>query len=265
VFNRDQYEPPSGLTRSQISEFCGVIEKCLLNGPTVEISDAVKSQVAKRVAPSALPLYDDFDSVVSLAAHEIGEIGQRIGRYRYIERYKFFFETNDREMGLAFGEHLYELRSGQIYAVLERGVEIIRLCSTVADCRGRGDSKAANAYLKEFRSAFAYRLRERHRQAHAHERPSLASRILSLRPVKEDEKRMAAEVLATVLAQARFALRLLTQGGNEIVSPVPEDHAEFQSYYLQRVDEEASTMWRIFSKAIARAVGAALPEEPAST
>ncbi len=216
----------------------------------------VTSIVDDMIAPNARDAYRTPSNVIGLATFEVGNLGQKIRRYQFIERYKFFVDMPDAEMGMAFHEHCYEVRNAEIYAILERGEALIRFIATLAAELKSGEEKAPNKYARDFRRKFEHRLRERHRRTHAHERPSFVSRMLQLGEIKTKEEQQLLEdslrnIYGTITA-AFDAIREKLKEGERI--PSPRDAVAFQKWYLQRVDEEAAAMWQICTDAMSAAV-----------
>lgn len=217
---------------------------------------AVISAVDNMIPPKSRDGYRTPLNVIDLATFEVTSLGQKIRRYQFIERYKFFVRMPDSEMGMAFHEHCYEVRNAEIYGTLERGEVIIRFITALAADFKIGDAKAPNRYARNFRRAFEHRLRERHRRTHAHERPSLVSRMLQLGEIKTTEERQLLEGLLRniygTLTAAFDAIREKLQADDRI--PSTGDPVAFQKWYLERVDEEAAAMWHIFTDSLSAAV-----------
>lgn len=258
--NKDAYVPPSKVTVSEIDGFVerlGTHLNGLIPSDFETFGELVNSIVDGLVPPKARDFYRSPGMVIGLAILEIGNIGQKIHRYQFIERYKFFADMPDAEMGLAFAEHMYAVRNAELYSILERGEAVVRFVAAIAVELQTGDSKAANKYTKEYRRQFEYRLRERHRMTHAHERPSLVSRMLQLSDVKTDEERqMIQSIFGDILNTMVSAFELIQERQPEGEHPTHmSDPVAFQKWYLQRVDGEAASMWHIFTESVLVAAG----------
>lgn len=256
--DKGTYLPPSEVPESVIDDYAKQLCR-YLNGLVPHdfqtFGGRVSGIVDGMVPPAARDMYRTPDSVIGLAAFEVGNVGQKIRRYQFIERYKFFVDLPDAEMGIAFGEHIYAVRNAELYSILEKGEAIVRFVATLSMELEAGDAKAPSKYAKDYRSQFAYRLRERHRMTHAHERPSVVSRMLQLRELKTDqERRMIKRIFGDMLSTIMETFELIQEKQPE-KAPFPCDPATFQNWYLRRVDEEAASMWRIFSKAVSEASG----------
>jgi hypothetical protein len=265
------YRDPSEVTTDEVETFCRELsqhlQKRFSSQPGVVVGDELKALIVKRVPPKLVTLYEQFHHCIELLAFETTEIGKRIRRYQYIERYKFFFSTPDKEMFQAFQEHTWSNRGGEIYVILERGEALIEFASLIAGRLGEPPSKAAKGFYNDMRNEFNYRLRERHRITHVHERPSLLSRILSL-PAEAYQEPAVVDLIVGTVGQLSGMMKLLESGAKfessealeEALAAVNDETPkieDFQEAYLKRVDEEAGKMWRLLTKGLREAV--ALP------
>lgn len=255
--------PPTDFQEVMVEEFAdrlGLHLKSLVSPNFAGFSPVLEDVVDKMVAPSARESYRGTDAIFRLLIGEVSSVGQRARRYQYIERYKFFAKMPNPDMGMAFAEHLWSARGAEVYSILERGESLIRFAAGLAAELGSGDAKSPGRFSKRFRSAFAYRLRERHRITHAHERPSLTSRILQMGELKADGEREAVQrVLGRLIVGIQQFFENFAQlEGVDDPAPDPRDRNAFQRWYLRRSDSEALAMWTLFREGIEAAVG--MPE-----
>jgi hypothetical protein len=222
-------------------------------------SDTIK-QIAKRVAPSVLPSYLDIEKAIDLLMMELQTIGTRIVQYRYIGVYNSHFHSPSPEIGIAFLSHFHSLRVNELYIVLERGSDFLRFCELIAEDLELPSLHKVKSYIKSFKKIFERRLRERHRIVHAHERPSLASRLLELPPGMDRDQVTDAIVPLSVQL---MSLWFLLNG-----KPVPEQitkedfdafRAEMMELHLNAFDQEAREMWDLFSCHFQGAFGVCVP------
>ncbi|SEQ39835.1 hypothetical protein SAMN05428969_2918 [Devosia sp. YR412] len=261
---KDGYTPPTGPSEDSIDLLLGELRTFLADriGPDEIIGEKVKSEITKRTAPSAYKNYETLESALRLLLSVVSDVSVRIVRYQYIERYRYFFPSEDREIFLSFIDHIYALRVAEIYTILERAEDSIRFAAYVSDNLGLGDSKAAKRFSKKYRAAFQGRLRERHKIVHAHERPSLLSRILSL-PSRTMEKPEQRQLVQAALQQVIDAFAQLQEMMAAAKMDVwPEDRVQFQKKYLSAVDAESKEMWEIYVTHLRSAVGID-PSKPA--
>ena len=262
---KEAYREPSEVEQAIVDQFVARLKTHLSQAVRPghgAFGDKVSATVDNMVAPGVRERYRKTDAVIGLASFEVSQIGQKIRRYQYIERYKFFFDAPDPEIGMGFAEHMYALRNAELYAVLERGETIVRFVSAIGAELGIGSVKAPTKYNKSFREKFERRLRERHKITHAHERPSLVSRMLQLGGLKTDNERKKLEnVLGDIFGAMNMAMEAIQDKVPEADrAPSPTDPTAFQTWYLQRVDGEAATMWKTFSDAVASAAGLSIAE-----
>lgn len=262
LVNNEAYFPPSEVPQAVIdalSDQIGGHLRSLVPKDLKAFGDRVNSTVDAMVAPSARELYRDPSAIIGLATFEVGNIGLKIRRYQFIERYKFFADLPDADMGMAFGEHMYAVRNAELYTILERGEAVVRFGAALAADLGVGDQKAATVYSKQYRAEFEHRLRECHRMTHAHERPSLVSRILQLGKIKtEEERKVVGDILGGIVRTMVAAFKLIQERlPEEDRMPSMLDPVAFQRSYLQRNDTEAASMWCLFADAMLGAVGSA--------
>lgn len=224
---------------------------------SIKFGPRVETTIDKMVAPSVRENYRDGAQIIQLALFECRTVVQRMRRYCFIERYKYFIDLPSSEMGIAFGEHCYALRGSEIYIIGEKSEQLLRFVKAIAEDIGLQPSKAPEDFKKKFSKEFVYRLRERHKITHAHERPSLVSRLLQLEKRSSDEeKALVKSFLVDALAMASSAFKALegsTSSDDQVTSPL-SNPIQFQRDYLKRVDAEAETMWRIFSQYLIEAV-----------
>jgi hypothetical protein len=222
-------------------------------------SDTIK-QITKRVAPSVLSSYLDMEKAIDLLAMELQTIGTRIVQYRFIGVYNSYLQSPSPEIGIAFLSHLHSLRVNESYIVLERGSDFLRFSESIAEDLELRSLHQVKSYIKSFKKIFERRLRERHRIVHAHERPSLASRLLEFPPGMDRDQ--AANAIVPLSVQL-MSLWFLLHG-----KPVPEQvtkedfdafRAEAMETHLNAFDREAREMWDLLSCHFQGAFGMCAP------
>jgi hypothetical protein len=119
-----------------------------------------------------------------------------------------------------------------------------RFASIVAKEVGLAGTDCAPAFEKAFKKRLERRLRERHRIVHAHERPSLASRLAELRQPKTDQERDAlADVLGDIVAKMTMIVaQLRDQNTDEAFEALTG--SEFREIHDKAFGQEASDMWK---------------------
>ena len=221
----------------------------------MDVPPALSAHTIRHIQKRVLPrLVEDFslpERAIGLLSMDIEDLGLRIYRYRYIERYQEAISFDDPEMGAAFASHIHNLRGSEIYVIQERGADVLSFLHGLTSDFGvsAGDQKAA--FKKAFKKQFSRHLRERHRIVHAHERLSLASRMISLSPLDGADPKVA-DVFIDVVAQLlpRISERI---GLTDMMSPV-EIRQKLKAFQLNAMDEEAASMWKCFMTAVERTV-----------
>ena len=210
-------------------------------------------EVSKRVGPKSRPNHETIGSAVMFFCLEAEDLANRIRRYQFIERYRSMVDDkSEREMVHALTEHTYTLRSYEIYTVLERGTKTLRFGLEVARSAGLPAVVNDKKYINEMKKTFDHRLRERHRIVHAHERPSLLSRLTAM-PPKAFEIPEIRNYLIQLMKLSSTMTKMVGEKHPEIKMPAADEEGFYRGY-LSRVDEEAKTMWEILKKYIEQCV-----------
>lgn len=219
------------------------------------LSDATKKHIAKRVPPSTLSKYQTPDNAISLLSLEIEDLGLRISRYQFIERYREYFEAPNTEMRTAFVMHTHILRGSEIYVIMERCGSFLDFFYDLATDLSLNPTKLSKTLETRFKKDFERHLRERHRIVHAHERPTLISRMLSI-PSDAIEKPEVADKFKNVL---EFFVGMVTpafQSLFEIKDPA-DAMKKINDFRLQAVDKECLDMWSIFLDSLTKLIDSA--------
>ena len=209
-------------------------------------SPELASQVAKRVPPRARKNYEEIEDAAFLLLSDIYDLGNRIHNYQFIERYRSMVsEDTPKGIPQALTGHTYTLRSYEIYTVLERVADLLKFSRYVAEAAELPTVINDKKYEKQMKKEFAYRLRERHRIVHAHERPSLVSRMTSI-GVQHADNSMVRDFLSSITTMNSIILKHLKERYPDITMPNVTD-PDFYRGYLDRVDQEANEMWKMMT------------------
>jgi hypothetical protein len=224
--------------------------------PTAPVlSESTKNLIAKRVGSKSRARYLNPEGAISLLSIEVIDLGTRISRYQYIERYREHFKSPNPEVGTAFVMHTHILRGSEIYVIMERcGSFLDFLYDLAVDFDLNPKNKLGKDLEKQFKKCFERHLRERHRIVHAHERPSFISRITAIAPEPEGEHRnMIEKVFIDAFSQMFEAITKLaphlvdTKTGEEAIKNI-NDHR------LKAVDGECFEMWSILLGSINKTI-----------
>jgi hypothetical protein len=213
--------------------------------PQPSMSSHLERHIRKRVAPSFLSKYLNHEGAIGLAINELGLILERIRQYRVIDAYPKHFSSNDRDVISAFFSHLHSLRSSELYLIQERGKELLRFSHCIASDLRLSASDQSREFDKKFKKGFERRLRERHRLVHAHERPSLMTRMLDVVAGVTDRAALE-EAIGSIALSLFSTYATLKSGGKENVEldqeKFSEMKGEMQQIYIQGFDNETAAM-----------------------
>lgn len=209
-------------------------------------SPQVLKEIEKRTAPSSRANHTSLSSAVWHVAIEIQDIGSRVHRYQYIERYRDIAGSIDKSMTMALLDHTHSLKSYEVYTILERTCELLKFSKMVADNLSIPGIMNDRKFLNDFKKTFSYRLRERHRIVHAHERPSLMSRLTALDDVGMEAWLATPQFLEMMKAISQVREMLQEQMPDEDIPSFGGEGTREQ--YIRRGDKEASKMWAMIVK-----------------
>lgn len=216
------------------------------------LSGATKKHIAKRVPPGTLTKYQTPENAISLLSLEIEDLGLRISRYQFIERYREYFAAPNTEMRTAFVMHTHILRGSEIYVIMERCGSFLDFFYDLATDLSLNPTKLSKTLETRFKKDFERHLRERHRIVHAHERPTLISRLSSI-PPDAIEKPEVADTFKNVLESVDGVMTAAFQSLFET-----KDSADFMKkiddYRLEAVDKECLHMWSIFLDSLTKLI-----------
>lgn len=221
-------------------------------GGSLALSDATKKHIAKRVPPSTLSKYQTPENAISLLSLEINDLGLRISRYQFIERYREYFKAPNTEMRTAFVMHTHILRGSEIYVIMERCGSFLDFFYDLATDLSLNPKKLSKTLETRFKKDFERHLRERHRIVHAHERPTLVSRMMSIPPDTINKPKVA-DTFKNVLESLVEMMTPEFQSLFEIKDPA-EAIKKINDFRLQAVDKECLDMWSIFLDSLTKLI-----------
>jgi hypothetical protein len=216
------------------------------------LSTTTKAQITKRVPPKQLQKYLTLEMAISLLALEIVDLGTRISHYQHIERYRDHFTAPNTEVRAAFVMHTHILRGSEIYVIMERCKDCLDFFYELACDLDLGGTKMSRKMETCFKKEFERHLRERHRIVHAHERPSLVSRMVGI-PPEDIQNPIFAKTFEDTIGT--LAGLLHSKIGDEIEGKSPDEAWKaINDLRLKAVDEECFKMWSIFLDHINRLI-----------
>lgn len=208
------------------------------------LSDETRKHIKKRVPSGQLQNYLTVEKAVALLALEISDLGTRISHYQHIERYREHFKASDKAMRAAFVMHTHILRGSEIYVIMERCEDWLKFLYALASDLDLGPTQVAKKLQTRFKKEFERHLRERHRIVHAHERPSLVSRVVGTPPgdlEHPDFAKVYAETASMLVDMLHNVI-----GDQVEVKSAEEVLQAINARRLEAVDRECFTMWSIF-------------------
>lgn len=208
------------------------------------LSNETRKHITKRVPSSQLQKYLTVEMAIALLAQEISDLGTRISHYQHIERYREHFKAKDKAMRAAFVMHTHILRGNEIYVIMERCEDWLKFFYALASDLDLGPTQPAKKLQKRFKKEFERHLRERHRIVHAHERPSLVSRMVGAPPEYLNHPDFAKVYADTVRMLAGMLHKVI---GDQVEDKSADEVLQATNVRrLEAVDRECFTMWSIF-------------------
>lgn len=208
------------------------------------LSQKTRDHIKKRVPPETLSKYVLPDNAIGLLALEISDLGTRISHYRYIERYREYFAAPNSAIRVAFVNHTHILRGSEIYIIMERSSSCLAFFFDLAADLELGPKQMSSMLERQFKKEFKRHLRERHRIVHAHERPSMISRLIGTPPETLRHPKIQQMYVDVI---ARFFSILTDRLGPEFQGKNLEQTIKLiNDFRLKAVDEECLKMWAIF-------------------
>ncbi|MDR6513361.1 hypothetical protein J2792_004255 [Novosphingobium capsulatum] len=147
-------------------------------------------------------------------------------------------------MRAAFVMHTHILRGSEIYVIMERCEDWLKFFYELASDLDLGPTQVVKKLQTRFKKEFERHLRERHRIVHAHERPSLVSRMVGVPPEDLDHPDFAKVYVDTVSMLAGLLHKVM---GDQVEGKSAEEVLQaINVRRLEAVDRECFTMWSIF-------------------
>lgn len=213
------------------------------------------SAVQKRLSENGAKKFTTIRSLPLLLASEVLSWCERVRIYPFTAKYRVQVNDGSPEMVAAWQLHSHSLRQNEVYVLQERGRDIINFAHLVATDLGLGTQNRAVKFEQRFKTQFSWRLRDRHRVVHAHERPSLTSRLADM---------MVATDESTKTVFQDYIVGLLT----DIAETLPGDQADKPKQKLERLyslrdiyekgaEEEAALMIEIFVEELQKTISPA--------
>lgn len=237
-----------GLAQALAARLQDVITAAAEASPGRRASAEATKLVARRVPKSWLPKYEVMDEYGFVVWDEAMTILDRILVYPFTAGYRKHLKGAPKEVLGAWQFHSHSLRIGELYIVLDRTLALLEFLTVVARDCGLPITDQRKAFEKTFKKTFERRLRERHRLTHAHERPSMVSRIIDLSGGKwaGDDTATIKQVL-DVFAKT---LPMLTQASEAAGRAPPRTPEELEALHEWGAQQEARQMLKLVGEAL---------------
>jgi hypothetical protein len=229
-----------------ISSWCQhVLEKHAANLPESQLaSRETFAAVQKRLSENGAKRFTTARSLPLLVAAEVLSWCERVRIYPFTAKYRVQVNNGSSDMVAAWQLHSHSLRQSEVYVLQERGRDIINFAHLVATDLGLGTQNRASRFDKRFKTKFGWRLRDRHRVVHAHERPSLTSRLADMMVATDETTKSFFE---------DYIVNLLTDIADKLPGDQTDDPKEklkrlhlVRDVYEKGAEDEATQMIEIF-------------------
>lgn len=237
-----------GLAQALAAKVSDVITAAAKAAPGTKASAESKKLVARRVPPSWLPKYEVMDEYGFVIWDEAMTILDRVLVYPFTARYRKYLIGAPKEVIGAWQFHSHSLRVGELYIVLDRTLALLEFLNIVARDCGLPVTDCRKSFEKTFKKTFDRRLRERHRLVHAHERPSMTSRLIDLSGGKwAGDKDESLKALMTIIAHT---LPKLTEASEAAGRTPPTTPEEVEAVHEWGARQEARQMLKFVGEAL---------------
>lgn len=223
--------------------------------PGKQASAEARKLVARRVSKTRLPKYKVMDEYGLIVWDEAMTILDRIVVYPFTASYRKHLKDAPKEVLKAWQFHGHSLRVGELYIVLDRTKKLLEFLAVVARDCGLPATDKREDFEKTFKKCFERRLRERHRLTHAHERPSMESRIIDLAGGKWDgDNEATVEQVLDILAKMLPMLATASEAAGRAPPRTPED---VEALHEAGAEREARLMLKLVAEALLGTINSA--------
>ncbi len=209
-----------------------------------KVSPKTLAAVQKRLSENGAKKFTSVRSLPLLVSSEVLSWCERVRIYPFVAKYRVEVNNGSKEMVAAWQLHSHSLRQSEIYVLQERGKDIINFAHLVAADLGLGTENRANKFEKRFKTQFEWRLRDRHRVVHAHEKPSLTSCLADLMVATDESTNDVFQEYIVVLLR-NIAETLPGEKTEDPKEKLKHLHS-VRDIYEKGAEEEATQMIDIF-------------------
>jgi hypothetical protein len=248
---------PEVLTQNMVWAVAGRVNE-LLEHYALAVPEAKKVSsdtgraIAKRISVNGAKNYTKVRSLPFFLAAEIRTYLERIRIYPFVVKYREVLKPSSMDMNAAWQLHSHSLRQSECYVIQERGTDILEFAHLVAVDLGLGTKSRAKNFEKRFKKEFEVRLRDRHRVVHAHERPSLTTRVTDMMvgADKENPDDMAKQLMKVMFDVSRRLPGMPTDDPDKAIKRMFAVREE----YPKIAEREAVQMMDIFYEELVQTI-----------
>lgn len=222
-----------------------ILKKHAANVPPTQLASAATTKsVSKRLSVKGAKKFTTVKSLPLLVSTEVLSYCERIRIYPFVAKYREALKPDSPEMTAAWQLHSQSLRQNELYVIQERGTDILDFAHQVATDIGLGTENRAKIFENRFKTQFKWRLRDRHRVVHAHEKPSMTSRLtdMMITMTKSSEEDVKSYIIKLLLSLSEHLPGEKTDDPKEITRRL----LSVRDIYVKHAEEEASKMMEIF-------------------
>lgn len=182
----DKLLPPleTGVARGLADTVAEFLTKAAKASPSRIASSESKKLATRRVPPSWYSQCDTLDYYGVIVWDEAMTILDRILVYPFTTNYRRYLLDAPKDVVRAWLFHSHSLRVSELYVIQDRTVALLKFLKVIAEDLGLPATDFSRKFEKKFKETFKRHLLERHRLTHAHERPSMISRITEMAGAK---------------------------------------------------------------------------------
>lgn len=242
--------PPleAGIAQALAAKVSDAITAAAQGSPGRPASLKSRQLAAKRVSPSTAKKIHVLDDYGLIIWDEAMTILDRILVYPFTASYRKHLLGAPKEVIGAWQFHSHSLRVGELYIVQDRTVALLEFLKVVADDCGLPATDRRKSFESSFKKTFERRLRERHRLTHAHERPSMISRIIDLSGAKWTDDKEGVE--KQVIDLMTKTLPMLVQSSEATGRTPPRTPKDVETLHELQAEREARQMLKLVGDAL---------------
>ncbi|MBY5545984.1 hypothetical protein HFO61_03855 [Rhizobium leguminosarum] len=215
------------------------------------ISTATSDAIGKLISEAGTKRFQTIRSLPTLVSWEVSTYCERVRIYPFVTKYREAILGNSSEMIAAWQLHSHSLRQNELYVLQERGTKILDFVHLVTKDLGLNTENRARKFQQKFASQFKSRLRDRHRVVHAHEKPSMMSRVADLVITADDITKKEMHDYALDLI---FRMAELLPGDEDDPSEKVRALLNARQLHVSGAEEEASQMMQLFFENMENAI-----------